>query len=117
MTAASTGGDRSARGVVRFSLLDHRTPLGKVIDVALLALNPVFVGLFVAETSAVSPATDALLWELEVAIALVFLVEYGLRLYGARNRVAEFFNGYTTVDLWRYCRRSRCSRCRSRRSG
>ncbi|AXG11454.1 potassium channel family protein [Haloplanus rubicundus] len=99
MTAASTGGDRSARDVVRFYLLDHRTPLGKVIDVGLLALNLVFVGVFVAETYALSPATDALLWELEVAIALVFLVEYVLRLYGARSRVAEFFNGYTMVDL------------------
>jgi voltage-gated potassium channel len=99
MTTASTGGDRSARDVVRFYLLDHRTPLGKVIDVGLLALNLVFVGVFVAETYALSPATDALLWELEVAIALVFLVEYGFRLYGARNRVAEFFNGYTMVDL------------------
>jgi len=99
MTAESVDGDRSARDVVRFYLLDHRTPLGKVIDVALLALNLVFVGLFVAETYALSPATDALLWELEVAIALVFLVEYGLRLYGARNRVGEFFNGYTMVDL------------------
>jgi voltage-gated potassium channel len=99
MTAASTGGDRSARDVVRFYLLDHRTPLGKVIDVGLLALNLVFVAVFVAETYALSPATDALLWELEVAIALVFLVEYVLRLYGAQNRVAEFFNGYTMVDL------------------
>ena len=99
MTAVSTGGDRSARDVVRFYLLDHRTPLGKVIDVALLALNLVFVAVFVAETYALSPATDALLWDLEVVIALVFLVEYVLRLYGARNRVAEFFNGYTMVDL------------------
>jgi len=98
MTAASSS-DRSPRDVVRFYLLDHRTTLGKVIDVGLLALNLVFVGVFVAETYALSPETDALLWELEVAIALVFLVEYVLRLYGARNRVAEAFNGYTMIDL------------------
>jgi voltage-gated potassium channel len=99
MTAASTGGDRSTRDVVRFYLLDHQTPLGKVIDVALLALNLVFVGVFVAETYQLSPETDALLWDLEVAIAVVFLIEYVLRLYGAPNRVAEAFNGYTMVDL------------------
>jgi voltage-gated potassium channel len=99
MPAASTSGDRSARDVVRFYLLDHRTPLGKVIDVALLGLNLVFVGVFVAETYPLSAGTDALLWDLEVAIALVFLVEYVLRLYGARNRVAEALNGYTVVDL------------------
>jgi len=99
MTAASTGGDRDTRDLVRFYLLDHRTPLGKVIDVALLVLNLVFVGVFVAETYPLSSGTDAVLWELEVAIAAIFLVEYVLRLYGAENRVAEFFNGYTMVDL------------------
>jgi len=99
MTAASTGDDRDTRDIVRFYLLDHRTPLGKVIDVALLALNLVFVGVFVAETYPHSSETGTLLWDLEVAIALVFLVEYVLRLYGAENRVAEFFNGYTMIDL------------------
>jgi voltage-gated potassium channel len=99
MPTASTSGDRSARDLVRFYLLDHRTPLGTAIDVALLALNLVFVGVFVAETYAVSPATEALLWELEVGIALVFLVEYVLRLYGAADRVGEALNGYTVVDL------------------
>jgi voltage-gated potassium channel len=54
---------------------------------------------FVAETYALSPETDARLRDLEVAIALVFPVEYALRLYGARNRVAEALNGYTVVDI------------------
>jgi voltage-gated potassium channel len=85
--------------VVRFYLLDHRTPPGKAIDIALLALNLVFVALFVAETYALSAGTEAVLWNLEVVIAAVFLVEYLLRLYGAADRVAEFFNGYTMVDL------------------
>ena len=91
--------DRSTRELVRFYLLDHRTPLGKVIDVGLLALNLVFVCVFVAETYPLSPGTDALLWNLEVAIALVFLGEYLLRLYGAENRIGEALNGYTLVDL------------------
>ncbi|WP_157573596.1 hypothetical protein [Haloplanus natans] len=38
-TETYAGGDRSARDVVRVYLLDHRTPLGKVIDVASLGLN------------------------------------------------------------------------------
>ena len=97
--AASTSGDRDTRSVVRFYLLDHRTPLGKAIDVALLALNLVFVGVFVVETYPHPPGTDAVLWDLEVAIAFVFLVEYVLRLYGAKNQIAEFLSGYTMVDL------------------
>jgi len=92
-------GDRNTREVVRFYLLDHRTLLGKVIDVALLGLNLVFVGLFVAETYPLDTSTEALLWNLEVVIAFVFAVEYVLRLYGAENRLGEFFNGYTMVDL------------------
>jgi len=87
------------REQVRFYLLDHRTPLGKVIDVSLLVLNLVFVGVFVAQTYPVEATTRSWLWDLEVGIALVFAVEYVLRLYGARNRLAEAANPYTVVDL------------------
>lgn len=99
MTTAQPPGDRDFRDLVRFYLLDHRTPLGMAIDVGLLALNLLFVAVFVAETYPFSPRVEALLWDLETAIALVFLVEYVLRLYGARSRMAEFFNAYTMVDL------------------
>ncbi|WP_277541666.1 ion transporter [Haloarcula laminariae] len=87
------------REQVQFYLLDHETPLGKAIDIALLALNLVFIAVFVAETYPVADGTAALLWRAEVAIAAVFLVEYGLRLYGARDRATEFLNAYTMVDL------------------
>jgi voltage-gated potassium channel len=90
---------RGFRERVRFYLLDHRTPLGQAIDVALLGLNLVFVGVFVAQTYSLSPRAEARLWFAEVAIALVFVVEYVLRLYGAENRFEEFTNPYTVVDL------------------
>lgn len=99
MTTDAPHEGRTPREVVRFYLLDHRTPLGKAIDIALLALNLVFVAIFVAETYPVSPGLRDALWTGEVAIALAFLVEYLLRLYGAENRLAEFFDGYTMVDL------------------
>jgi voltage-gated potassium channel len=99
MPVTSTRGRRSTRESVRFYLLDHQTTLGKTIDIALLVLNLVFVGLFVAETYPLSARVEAWLWTLEVAIAAVFLLEYVLRLYGARNRLVEFLNGYTVVDL------------------
>jgi voltage-gated potassium channel len=92
-------GGQEFRDTVRFYLLDHRTWLGKGIDVALMVLNLVFVAIFVAETYPLSAATESLLWDLEVAIGLVFLVEYGLRLYGAKSRFAEATNPYTVVDL------------------
>lgn len=99
MLADSPSTDGGFRRQVRFYLLDHETYLGKAIDVGLLVLNLVFVAVYVAQTYQLSPGTTTLLWRLEVAIGVVFAVEYALRLYGADNRLAEFFNGYTMVDL------------------
>jgi voltage-gated potassium channel len=99
MSVVSPDEDRELRETVRFYLLDHRTWLGKGIDVALLLLNVVFVAIFVAETYPLSARAAALLWDLEVAIGVVFLGEYVLRLYGAEDRVAEATNSYTIVDL------------------
>ncbi|MFD1685700.1 ion transporter [Halobellus litoreus] len=95
----SASEDRTARDLIQFYLLDHQTPLGKGIDLALLGLNLVFVGIFVVETYPIAAEFRSTLWQLEIGIALVFAVEYLLRLYGARDRVTEFFNGYTMVDL------------------
>ena len=97
--SVSGSDERNVRELIRFYLLDHRTPMGKAIDLALLGLNLAFVGIFVVETYPVGATVRSLLWQLEVGIALVFAVEYLLRLYGARDRIAEFSNGYTMVDL------------------
>ncbi|SEP20316.1 voltage-gated potassium channel [Halorientalis persicus] len=91
--------DADLRQTVRFYLLDHQTYLGKTIDIALLVLNLLFVCLFVVETYQVADRFRDLLWTAEGAIAAVFLVEYLLRLYGAEDRLGEFLNGYTMVDL------------------
>ena len=96
---ASVPGEGRSRQLVRFYLLDHETAPGKAIDIALLGLNLVFVAIFIVETYPISAGFRPLLWNLEIGIALVFGIEYVLRLYGARDRVAEFFNGYTMVDL------------------
>jgi voltage-gated potassium channel len=39
------------------------------------------------------------LWAVEIGIALVFVAEYVLRLYGAESRFDEATNPYTVVDL------------------
>lgn len=87
------------REQVRFYLLDHETALGKVVDISLLGLNLVFVAVFIAQTYPLGEALQTTLWGLEIGIVSVFLVEYVLRLYGARNRLAEATNPYTVVDL------------------
>ncbi|WP_142858033.1 ion transporter [Salinigranum halophilum] len=90
---------RTYRDTVRFYLIDHRTTVGKGLDVSLLGLNLLFIGLFVADTYPLSAAQEAALWTAEVVIATVFFLEYLLRVYGARSRVAELTNPYTIVDL------------------
>jgi len=97
--AVSGSDERSIRDLIRFYLLDHQTPIGKAIDIALLGLNLLFVGVFVVETYPIAARFQSALWQLEVGITFVFAVEYLLRLYGARDRIAEFSNGYTMVDL------------------
>jgi len=97
--AGSTPQEGGFRRQVRFYLLDHETPLGKVIDIGLLVLNLLFVAVYVAQTYPLSAETRTQLWRLEVLIALIFAVEYALRVYGAADRLAEFTNGYTLVDL------------------
>jgi len=99
MSTESLPRDATAREVVRFYLLDHQTLLGKVIDIGLLALNLVFVAVYVAETYPLNAAVRAGLWTLEVALALLFLGEYLLRLYGAERRLAEALDVYMMVDL------------------
>jgi len=99
MLADSPSADDGLRQQVRFYLLDHETYLGKAIDIALLLLNILFIAVYVTQTYPLAPATQTVLWRLEVAIGAVFAVEYALRLYGAADRWAEFSNGYTMVDL------------------
>lgn len=99
MATAASGPPEEFRARVRFYLLDHRTTLGRAIDIGLLVLNLVFVTVFVAQTYSTGPITESRLWTLEVGIAAVFSVEYLLRLYGAKHRLAEFANPYTMVDL------------------
>ncbi|WP_372909577.1 ion transporter [Salinigranum sp.] len=93
------GTTRTYRDTVRFYLIDHRTTVGKSLDVALLGLNLLFIALFVADTYPLAPIHETALWVVEVVVATVFLVEYLLRVYGARSRLAEVANPYTVVDL------------------
>ncbi|WP_416840537.1 ion transporter [Haloferax sp. DFSO52] len=95
----SAGSGDTPRDIVRFYLLDHKTAVGKAIDITLLALNLVFVAVFVLETYPFSAALQTAFWRIEVAISLVFLLEYVLRVYGAESRPAEIFNFYSIVDL------------------
>ena len=93
------GPGRTHQDTVRFYLIDHRTAVGKAIDIGLLLLNLLFISLIVADTYPLTPGEERALWAIELFVATVFLVEYCLRVYGARNRVREVTNPYTVIDL------------------
>jgi len=95
----SYGGDQTTKELVRFYLVDHRTRVGQAIDVGLLVLNLAFIGILVADTYTLPQWGDDLLWQLEVVVVAVFLVEYVLRLYSAPDVGREFLNPYTMIDL------------------
>ncbi len=87
------------RDLVRLSLLDHASPLGKATDTGVLGLDAAFVAVFVAQTYPVSEPAGELLWRLEVPIAAAFLLEYVLCLYDAPDRWATRFTPHTVLDL------------------
>ena len=90
---------QTLREKVQFYLIDCRTIPGKLIDLAIIVLNLLVCGLAVADTCELSEATRAVLWRIELAAVALFVVEYLLRLYGARNRLRHLYDIYAIIDL------------------
>ncbi len=86
------------RQTVHFYLHDRDTRLGKAIDLGIILLNAVFVLVYVAETYT-SGFWASLLWDIEVGITLVFVVEYVARIYSADDRLRQTYDVYSVIDL------------------
>ena len=87
------------RQTVQFYMIDFQTPLGKAIDVSIIALNLLYVVLFIINTYPISIDTKTFIWRLEVFVAGLFLIEYSLRLYGAPERWVHIKDAYSIIDL------------------
>ncbi|HNU40111.1 MAG TPA: ion transporter [Methanothrix sp.] len=90
---------RSFRETVQFYMIDFKTPLGRAIDIIIIALNLIAVSIFVLHTYDLSPAQQEMLWRLEIAVVAVFIMEYALRLYGAPDRGKHLKDAYSMIDL------------------
>ncbi|MBN2416656.1 potassium channel family protein [bacterium] len=90
-----TSDARSLREVIRFYLIDCETVPGKLIDIAIIFLNLVVVSLFILSTYDIDSAALRLM---EKIIVIIFIVEYGARLYGSENRIAYIFSPYAVID-------------------
>ncbi|MBW1913099.1 MAG: ion transporter [Deltaproteobacteria bacterium] len=67
------------RETIQFYLIDCKTVLGKLIDIAIILLNLIVCATFAIETYPVSSAVRQLLWNIEVVIVLFFIIEYVAR--------------------------------------
>ena len=90
---------RTLRETVRFYLIDCRTIPGKLVDLAIIALNLLVCALAVADTYPLAESTRAVLWRIEVAAVSFFIIEYLLRLYGSRSRLRYLYDIYGIIDL------------------
>ncbi len=87
------------RETLQFYLIDCKTALGKIIDIFIIILNLFICAIIVVETYSVSEATMQLLWKVEIIIVLLFIIEYGARLYAAKSRLKQLVDIYSIIDL------------------
>ena len=87
------------RETLQFYMIDCKTALGKFIDIFIIILNLFICAIIVVETYSVSGATMQLLWKVEIIIVLLFIIEYGARLYAAKSRLKQLVDIYSIIDL------------------
>jgi voltage-gated potassium channel len=82
-----------------FYLKDLETPIGKFVSLTMAGLVLVSSGIFVLETYSIPEILHVYLQLLDKIIAVIFTVEYGLRLWSAENKVKYLFSVYSIIDL------------------
>ncbi len=99
MRKSSLKKPKTFREKIEFYMIDCKTLPGKFIDVFVILLNLFILALFVLETYPLPAALRQVLHKLEFITILLFIVEYGLRLYGSPNRIKHIFDVYSIIDL------------------
>ncbi|MDF5711726.1 MAG: ion transporter [Nostoc sp. S4] len=88
-----------SRETTDFYLKDLETPLGQAINLTLAVLVLISSGIFVAETYNIPDFVRLQLSVADTAIAIIFLIEYLLRLWSAENKIKYIFSFYSIIDL------------------
>ncbi|MBE9066487.1 ion transporter [Leptolyngbya cf. ectocarpi LEGE 11479] len=91
--------EETLRQRVRAELEEAETGLGLGVNIAIAALILISAGLFVAETYPLSPATHTALKRLDWLILVLFVLEYGVRLWAAERPWRYAISPYALVDL------------------
>ncbi|MEH1906547.1 MAG: ion transporter [Nostoc sp.] len=88
-----------SRQDTEFYLKDLETPIGKAINLTLAVMVLLSSGIFVAETYNIPDSVRFKLNLVDIAIVLIFAVEYSLRLWSAENKIKYIFSFYSIIDL------------------
>lgn len=88
-----------SRETTDFYLKDLETPLGQAINITLAVLVLISSGIFVAETYNIPDYVRFQLSVADTAIAIIFLIEYLLRLWSADKKIKYIFSFYSIIDL------------------
>ncbi len=84
---------------IRAELEEAATGLGLGLNIAIATLILISAGLFVAETYSLPASVSAGLTTLDWIILIIFLVEYGVRLWAAEQPLRYVISPYAIVDL------------------
>ncbi|MBN3926596.1 ion transporter [Nostoc sp. NMS4] len=88
-----------SRQETEFYLEDLETPIGKAINLTLASLVLISSGIFVVETYNIPDDMRFQLNVADIAIVIIFAVEYSLRLWSAENKIKYIFSFYSIIDL------------------
>lgn len=89
----------SLREKIAFYFEDIETSLGLAINLTVLGLIVLSSGIFVAQTYPLSPKLAISLHALDLAVLVIFTIEYFLRFWSAKNRRKFFFSIFSLIDL------------------
>ncbi len=88
------------RETIQFYLIDSKTSAGKIIDLSIILLNLVWVAIFIICTYYEQDhhIPDFFSYAENIIVGF-FIIEYIVRLYGARKPLKHLLNPYTIIDL------------------
>lgn len=87
------------REKVRFWFDDLTTPMGRAVDIVVIALILLGCVVLVLETYNLGERMNEQVLKIEWVIVWLFAIEYVLRLWAAKDRVAHIFKFYSVIDL------------------
>ena len=89
----------SLRQKVGFYLEDTTTNLGLCLNLSVLGSILLSSAIFVIQTYPISEQLQSILRIVDTVILIVFTIEYGLRLWSAKNSKKYFFSYFGFIDL------------------